>query len=727
MQMMKHKKATITITLKSDLSVASGYSYAGLVDSDVCYDDYGIPYIPGRRLKGCFRKTAETVLYACMNDEQIAAVFGNRGSNQVQGIQIGNAVPDHYEELKEEAKLLIDQKELTPQNILDQFTHIQSQTRLENDVAVDTSLRYTRTVDHYSPLSSGNKEEMVFYAPVSFWDSDEKEIENLLRKVVKATRSIGLKRNRGNGWISCELTDPSSLDFGSIDIASDDTEADDAYMELYYVMKNMEPLMISGSDASCTITYIPGQNILSVLANAYLRLPGASADSKEFQDLFLNEKTCYTNAYPYVDGREYYPVPVYINQLKKSKVTVNTLHECPKDLQNDEKYTLLNGNQPKKLKGKFCAFDENGSIDIHDVHMRSNYHHSKKEAEDEILYKLNAISEGQQFFGRIYVPQKYAARLKALLSKCQLSFGKSKSAEYGLCMLADAVKENEFKEETLKCKQGEKLVVTLLSDAIFTDQNDYTTDLMTIKKQVAEKLGISYLDGSHERSEKAVESEHATDMIELTQIHGYNSMWNLRRPPVPAYKVGSSFIFTITEACVVCNRPVGERNQEGYGQISVKKYDEMSYVIDTMERTNITAASVKRMDPILHSVKMEQCENRIKMKFIHDENKLEISKSQIGRVTSMLEEAYRKEKECFLSDFRKRVDSIKDSKVQSAVIRNALPKIALLKIADKDQLRSATELSGMSNLKLSDTENAHILYQALRTWLTYQKYTAKME
>ena len=88
MQMMKHKKATITITLKSDLSVASGYSYAGLVDSDVCYDDYGIPYIPGRRLKGCFRKTAETVLYACMNDEQIAAVFGNRGSNQVQGSEM---------------------------------------------------------------------------------------------------------------------------------------------------------------------------------------------------------------------------------------------------------------------------------------------------------------------------------------------------------------------------------------------------------------------------------------------------------------------------------------------------------------------------------------------------------------------------------------------------------------------------------------------------------------
>lgn len=715
MQNKKQKKGTIRIKLKSDLSVASGYSYAGLVDSDICYDDYGIPFIPGRRLKGCFRNVAESVLYMCLSEEQIADLFGSWGSNRVQGIQIGNAVLDHYEELQEEAKSLIVQKKLTPQNILDQFTHIQSQTRLENGVAVDTSLRYTRVVDHYSPLSHGKQEEMVFYAPVSFWDSDENEIESILGKVVKATRNIGLKKNRGNGWISCELemnAKASGCDYSNV--VGDEKESDDSYMELCYVMKNIDPLMISDSDSSRTKPYIPGQNIIGVLANEYLKLPGASAESIEFQDLFLNEKTCYTNAYPYWAGREYYPAPLYINQLKKTKEIVNTLYECQKDFQSTEQA----GNQPKKLKGKFCACDENGKMDIHEMNLRSIYHHSSRDEEKDVLYKFHAISEGQQFFGKIYVPQKYAALLKELLTRSQLFFGKSKSAEYGLCMLTDEVRVREYQAETLHCKKGEKLVVTLLSDAIFADPQDYTTDLVAIKNQVAAKLGIAY-SGKSNRND---ESDYVTDMIELAQIHGYNSMWNLRRIPVPAYKAGSTLIFTIAEDCKVCNLPIGERNQEGYGQISLKKYADMSYLVGIMEYENRVTVPIRRMAPVLHAVELEQCENSIKMKFIREGGLLKISKSQIGRVTSMLEEAYQKKREGFLCDFKKRVESIKEIKVQSVVVTNVLQKIA-----DKDQMKSANEICDMGNLKLSEAENASILYQAMRTWLTYQKYMTKME
>ena len=47
------------IQLKSDLCVGSGFSYAGIVDSDVSYNKYGFPYISGKRLKGCMRESAE--------------------------------------------------------------------------------------------------------------------------------------------------------------------------------------------------------------------------------------------------------------------------------------------------------------------------------------------------------------------------------------------------------------------------------------------------------------------------------------------------------------------------------------------------------------------------------------------------------------------------------------------------------------------------------------------
>ena len=44
-------------------------------------------------------------------------------------------------------------KYMTPQNVLDQFTMIKAQTKImENGVAKDNSLRYTRTIDHYLPV-----------------------------------------------------------------------------------------------------------------------------------------------------------------------------------------------------------------------------------------------------------------------------------------------------------------------------------------------------------------------------------------------------------------------------------------------------------------------------------------------------------------------------------------------------------------------------------------------
>ena len=48
----------IWIELLSDLCVSTGESYNSYIDTDVVYDDYGMPYIPGKRIKGCIREAA---------------------------------------------------------------------------------------------------------------------------------------------------------------------------------------------------------------------------------------------------------------------------------------------------------------------------------------------------------------------------------------------------------------------------------------------------------------------------------------------------------------------------------------------------------------------------------------------------------------------------------------------------------------------------------------------
>ena len=94
-------EGTLTITLKSDLCVGSGYSYAGLIDSDICFDKYGIPYIPARRLKGCLRQSAEDYLLGTIvNEADINDIFGVSGDYATKGVCFENAYPKQYEQFK---------------------------------------------------------------------------------------------------------------------------------------------------------------------------------------------------------------------------------------------------------------------------------------------------------------------------------------------------------------------------------------------------------------------------------------------------------------------------------------------------------------------------------------------------------------------------------------------------------------------------------------------------
>ena len=57
--MQNKKQGEIHITLYSDLCTGNGYSYYGTIDSEAEHDEFGLPFIPARRLKGCLRECAE--------------------------------------------------------------------------------------------------------------------------------------------------------------------------------------------------------------------------------------------------------------------------------------------------------------------------------------------------------------------------------------------------------------------------------------------------------------------------------------------------------------------------------------------------------------------------------------------------------------------------------------------------------------------------------------------
>ena len=65
----------IRIELLSDMCVSDGGIYNSAIDTDICYDSYGFPYIPGKRLKGCLRECAQE-LKDWEEDIPIGEMFG---------------------------------------------------------------------------------------------------------------------------------------------------------------------------------------------------------------------------------------------------------------------------------------------------------------------------------------------------------------------------------------------------------------------------------------------------------------------------------------------------------------------------------------------------------------------------------------------------------------------------------------------------------------------------
>ena len=49
----------IKIILKSDTLIGSGEGFGSIIDTDVVFDDLGIPYIPAKRVKGIMLESAE--------------------------------------------------------------------------------------------------------------------------------------------------------------------------------------------------------------------------------------------------------------------------------------------------------------------------------------------------------------------------------------------------------------------------------------------------------------------------------------------------------------------------------------------------------------------------------------------------------------------------------------------------------------------------------------------
>lgn len=656
-------RGEIVITLKSDLCTGSGYSFAGIVDSDVSYDEDGLPYIPGKRLKGCFREVAETILYKLYDSATITCLFGKAGSREEGKLRVGNAYIRNYIQLKQQlkAKEIEDPGFIDSQVILDLFTHTIGQTEIEeNGVAKRTSLRFTRVINHYNPIDEAS--EMSFVAEIKA-DVDE-SVKNAIEDIVHCTRNIGLKRNRGLGSVKCHI----ELHKEEIKAEIPLVQGSESIIAVPVVIENIEPLMLSGEKEDVSESYVRGQALIGMLAGRYLKIPGKKPEDETFYDLFLNGKVRYTNLYPCIHDEVYYPVPDYINRLKKTKKIVNVLLTDKTGGEDDSAYDMRNGNQPKKIKGSFAYINEDMSMLISEVKKEIVYHHShyKKNSDGEtgILYGMEVVSPGQVFKGYIYTPEKYAGLLKYLLQIDDLYFGKSRSAQYGrTVLLKDHSKHVKTLQECMgktEYNRGEYIAIDFLSDTILLNQE---SSEYTVYKDEVRGVLLQELDGKIEDIDEPI------CYLKTGKITGYSGIWNLRRTPIPCIKGGSSVVMQVKDDCILPDYTfIGERTFEGCGQIAIRKINKMKFRVD-VEETLSTTLNVcgDEADIIFAKIKKEYWLQTKKKEYLNMACP-NITSSGLGRLTLMLKESINESKDYKnqYQRFSKRIESIKSGKLKNA-------------------------------------------------------------
>ena len=197
------KTYQLKLKLLSPTLIGSGEGFGALIDTDIVFDDAGIPFVPSKRIKGCLLDSA-TEVKEIFNDlidfpMDIETTFGKKGGDSKSGaVYFSNLTVADYKNNKAWLDYYLKNKKypdiLSRERILETFTEIRQQTAIESGVAKDGSLRTIRVI----------KKGFEFYGDIHI----EKESETILDTLMLAClnfRFMGTKRNRGFGEIHCSL------------------------------------------------------------------------------------------------------------------------------------------------------------------------------------------------------------------------------------------------------------------------------------------------------------------------------------------------------------------------------------------------------------------------------------------------------------------------------------------------------------------------------------------
>lgn len=197
------KEYTLTIQTQSPLCLGSGKADVN-VDTEIVHDALGLPYFPGKRLRGLLYESAVEVAEmaaACgmaMVDRQTVEELFHHTESAVRLVVADLHLPG-YDRMAQEWAMLQQRygDVFRPDDVLNAYTSLRFQTAIDEEtgIAKDHSLRNIRVLH----------EGVQFVGTIGIEHGEERH-EQALTLAVQNLRRAGLNRNRGFGKITCSLS-----------------------------------------------------------------------------------------------------------------------------------------------------------------------------------------------------------------------------------------------------------------------------------------------------------------------------------------------------------------------------------------------------------------------------------------------------------------------------------------------------------------------------------------
>lgn len=296
-----------------------------------------------------------------------------------------------------------------------------------------------------------------------------------------------------------------------------------------------------------SLDYIPGAKFMGIVAKTYDK-----KNTQECHDLFHAGKVRFSNAYPLVDGKLFYPAPLSYFVEKGDKLTDSPVyldHLLEPDVRNKMSDDRI---QTKQVRSGYVDGAGDGFLKIEtDYQLKSAYDAENRRSKDSQMYGYSSLPKGMEFsFSVESENDAYADKITKALTGDH-GVGRSRTAEYGRVRIETAEKP---KATTAQATTGKYTLVYAVSDLCFYDAFGQA------KQPTAQDLGFG---------------NEAKILWARTQVQsGLYQSWNSKRWNRNAdrwvIRKGSVFLLENVPSGAASERQwVGSNHQEGFGQVWV--------------------------------------------------------------------------------------------------------------------------------------------------------------